>query len=81
MGIILVEVCDASLINHIDIEAEIESEYPEVAVIKNDCQSFCGICKVKPYAIVNNKRVFANTPEQCLKKIKERIEEELVFYA
>lgn len=81
MGIILVEICDASLINEIDIEAALEAEYPEVAVIKNDCQSYCGICRVRPYALVNNRRVFAKTPEACLEKIKNVIDEELAFYA
>jgi len=58
----------------------IESEYPEVAVIQNECLSFCGMCGKRPYAFVNGKRVFAKTPEQCLKLIKERIEVELEFY-
>ncbi len=81
MGIVIVEVCEASLINAIDLEEEIESVYPEVAVIKSECLSYCGLCRLKPYAMVNNKRVFAATAEECLVKIKEKIEEELAFYA
>ncbi|GGH73486.1 uncharacterized protein YuzB (UPF0349 family) [Pullulanibacillus pueri] len=81
MGIVIVEVCDASLINTLNIEEVLEAEYPEVAVIKSDCLSFCGICKLKPYAMVNNKRVFAKTPEECLNKIKAKIDEELAFYS
>lgn len=81
VGIILVEICDASLINNINVEAALENEYPEVAVIKNDCQSYCGICRVRPYALVNNRRVFGKTPEACLQKIKQAIDEELAFYA
>ena len=81
MGIVVVEVCDASLINAINIEEELESEYPEVAVIKSDCLSYCGICRLRPYAMVNNKRVFGQTPEEALEKIKAKIEEELAFYS
>lgn len=81
MGIVIVELCEASLINRLDIEEEIESTYPEVSVIKSDCLSFCGICRLKPYAMVNNQRIFAKTPEECLSKIKEKIEEELAFYS
>ncbi|WEG14959.1 DUF1450 domain-containing protein [Pullulanibacillus sp. KACC 23026] len=80
MGIVVVEICEASLINNLNIEEEIESIYPEVSVITSDCLSFCGICRLKPYAMVNNKRIFANSAEECLIKIKQKIEEELAFF-
>ena len=51
-----------------------------MAVIKNDCLSFCGMCARRPYAIVNGKRIFAKTPEECLGLIREQIEKELAFY-
>ncbi|TXL66857.1 DUF1450 domain-containing protein [Cerasibacillus terrae] len=79
-GIVIVEVCDANAITSLDIESILEEEFPEVAVLVNDCLSFCGLCRVKPYAIVNNKRVFADTPEQCLDKIRKQIKEELAKY-
>ncbi|CDQ21436.1 Uncharacterized protein YuzB, UPF0349 family [Halobacillus karajensis] len=81
MGIVVVEVCDSNLINELDIESIIESEYPEVAVLMNDCLSFCGMCALRPYAIVNNHRVFGKTPEEALDKIRVKIEEELAIYA
>lgn len=81
MGIVIVEICETSLINDLDIEAIIEKEYPEVAVIKSECLSYCGICRLRPYAMVNNQRVIAKTPEDCLDKIRKKIEEELAFYA
>lgn len=81
MGIVVVEVCDGNLINELDIEGIIESEYPEVAVLMNECLSFCGMCAIRPYALVNNTRVFAKTPEQALEKIRTKIEEELAIYA
>jgi uncharacterized protein YuzB (UPF0349 family) len=81
MGIVVVEVCDGNLINELDIEGIIESEYPEVAVLMNECLSFCGMCAVRPYALVNNTRVFAKTPEEALEKIRAKIEEELAIYA
>ncbi|WP_163969420.1 DUF1450 domain-containing protein [Oceanobacillus halotolerans] len=80
MGIVIVEVCDGNAITTLDIETIIEKEFPEVAVLMNDCLSFCGLCRVKPYAIVNNKRVFGHTPEECLAKIREAIKEELAVY-
>ncbi len=80
MGIVVVEVCDGNAITTIDIEDIIEKEFPEVAVLMNECLSFCGLCRVKPYALVNNKRVFGNTPEECLDKIRSAIKEELAVY-
>ncbi|MFU0789475.1 DUF1450 domain-containing protein [Virgibacillus proomii] len=80
MGIVVVEVCDGNAITSIDIEEILEREFPEVAVLINDCLSFCGLCRVKPFAIVNNKRIFGNTPEECLDKIRAAIKEELAKY-
>ncbi|WP_339226429.1 DUF1450 domain-containing protein [Oceanobacillus sp. FSL K6-2867] len=80
MGIVVVEVCDGNAITTLNIEEIIESEFPEVAVLMNDCLSFCGLCRVRPYALVNNKRVFGKTPEECLEKIREEIKKELAIY-
>jgi len=81
LGIVVVEICDGSLINAIDLEAILEAEYPEVAVIENSCLSFCGMCAKRPYAIVNGKRIFAKTAVECLTLIKQHIEAELALYA
>ncbi|WP_062050084.1 DUF1450 domain-containing protein [Bacillus sp. JCM 19034] len=81
MGIIVVEICDGSLINEIDVESILEAEFPEVSVIENSCLSFCGMCAKRPYAIVNGKRIFAKTTEECLDKIRNHIESELVIYS
>ncbi len=81
MGIVVVEICDGNTIKTIDIEEILETEFPEVAVIMSECLNFCGLCAVRPYAFVNNKRVFGKTPEECLDKIRIAIKEELqAFY-
>ncbi|MUK88736.1 DUF1450 domain-containing protein [Ornithinibacillus sp. L9] len=80
MGIVVVEVCDGNAITTLNIEEILEEEFPEVAVLTSDCLSFCGLCRVKPYALVNNKRVFGSTPEECLDKIRAAIKEELAIY-
>jgi len=77
---IIVEVCDANLFTTIDIEEVIEEEFPEVAVIINQCLSFCGLCRAVPFAIVNNKRIFGKTPEECLDKVRATIKEELSMF-
>lgn len=80
MGIVIVEVCNGNAMMSLDVETILEEEFPEVAVLIHDCLSFCGLCRVRPYAIVNNKRVFADTPEQCLEKIRQEIKKELAKY-
>lgn len=80
MGIIVVEICDGNTIKTINIEEILETEFPEVAVIMNECLNFCGLCAVRPYALVNNKRVFGKTPEECLDKIRVVIKEELAAF-
>lgn len=80
MKFIVVEICDANLFTTLDIEEILEAEFPEVAVIINQCLSFCGLCRAVPFAIVNNKRIFGKTPEECLDKVKIAIQEELSIY-
>ncbi|WP_409275179.1 DUF1450 domain-containing protein [Neobacillus sp. SCS-31] len=80
MGIVIVDICQSNRINVLDIETILESEYPEVSVLQNECLSFCGMCARSPFAIVNGKRVFAKTPEECLEKIRRQIEKELEFF-
>lgn len=74
------EICDGNTIKTIDIEEILETEFPEVAVIMNECLNFCGLCTFRPYALVNNKRVFGKTPEECLDKIRIAIKEELAAF-
>ncbi|WFT75089.1 DUF1450 domain-containing protein [Halobacillus naozhouensis] len=69
------------MINELDVETIIESEYPDVAVLMSECLSFCGLCALKPYALVNGARIFGKTPEEALDKIRKKIEEELALFA
>jgi len=81
MGIVVVDVCETNAIMTFDIEKILENKYPEVAVLINDCLTYCGLCRVRPFALVNGKRIFGQTPEECLENIQEAIEKELAFYA
>jgi len=80
MGIVIVDICSSSLIHAQHLEKILEEEYPEVAVLESSCLSFCGMCARLPYAIVNGKRVFAKTQEECIELIKQQIEEELALF-
>lgn len=81
MGIVIVDVCSANLLATIDIESIIEKEFPEVAVLMNNCLSRCGLCANSAYANVNGKIIHGKTPEQCLENIRAEIKKELAVYA
>lgn len=80
MGIVVVDVCQSNRLATIDIEEILEGEFPEVAVIINDCLSFCGLCSMSCFAQVNGKIVHGKTIEQCLDNIRVAIKKELAFY-
>ena len=79
MGIVVVEVCDSNLMSALELE-HLEELYPEVAVLRADCMSLCGLCRLRPYALVNGKRVIGKTTEECIENIKSAIEAELAVY-
>lgn len=79
LGIVIVEVCDSNLMSALELE-KLEEEYPEIAVMRQDCFSLCGLCKLRPYALVNGKRVSAKTTEECIQLVKQAIEDELAVY-
>lgn len=76
LGIVVVEICDRNSIALKPLE-ELETKYPEVAVMRTDCLNMCNLCRARPYAMVNGKRVYAKTPEECLQRIEATVMEEL----
>ncbi|RIX51675.1 DUF1450 domain-containing protein [Paenibacillus nanensis] len=76
LGIVVVEVCDRNAIALEDLE-RLETTYLEVAVMRTNCLNMCNLCRARPYALVNGKRVFAKTSEECLEEVEKLIQEEL----
>lgn len=80
IGIIIVEICESNLLSTIETEGLLENEYPEVSVITSSCLSFCGLCRLRPFAMVNGKRIKGKDADDALMNIRAAIEEELAFY-
>lgn len=80
IGIIIVEICESNLLSTIETEGLLENEYPEVSVITSSCLSFCGLCRLRPFAMVNGKRIKGKDVDDALTNIRAAIEEELAFY-
>ena len=78
-GLVLVEVCDS---NRLNTEATdlLETRFPEVAVLHSDCLSHCTLCRVRAFAFVNGRRVYAKAVDECLESIEQEIRMELKKY-
>ncbi|RLL45141.1 DUF1450 domain-containing protein [Oceanobacillus piezotolerans] len=76
MGIVIVEICDYNGLSIEELE-ELFKDQPEVAVMSYECMNYCGMCAMRPYAMVNGKRIFGKTTEECIEKIKIAVAEEL----
>src|SRR5699024_9584898 len=81
MGIVVVDVCQANLLATVDIEEILEREFPEVAVLLNNCLNFCGLCGRVPFAQVNGKIIHGKTIDDCVENIKSAIKKELAIYS
>ncbi|MDQ0189800.1 DUF1450 domain-containing protein [Alicyclobacillus cycloheptanicus] len=79
LGIVIVEVCTGNAFAALDLE-ELEAEFPEVAVLQDECLNHCGLCRVRPFALVNGQRIFAKDGTECLRLVKERVVHELSLY-
>ncbi|WP_085992565.1 DUF1450 domain-containing protein [Oceanobacillus senegalensis] len=75
MGIIIIEVCDYNLLSSEELEEVFNR--PEVAVMSYECMNYCGMCAMRPYAMVNGNRIFGKNREECIEKIKIAVEKEL----
>ncbi|WP_170243724.1 DUF1450 domain-containing protein [Halolactibacillus alkaliphilus] len=80
MGIIIVEICESNLLSTIETEGLLEEEYPEVSVITSSCLSYCGLCRLRPFAMVNGRRIKGKDVTDALNNIRQAIDEALDFY-
>ncbi|WP_289136744.1 DUF1450 domain-containing protein [uncultured Brevibacillus sp.] len=76
LGLVVVEVCERNILAAQSID-ELEQEYPEVAVLRTQCLYMCHMCRAVPYAMVNQKRVYAKGIDPCVGLLRKVIEEEI----
>lgn len=79
LGLVVVEVCERNILAAQSID-ELEQEYPEVAVLRTQCLLMCHICRAVPYAMVNQKRVYAKGIDPCIGLLRKAIEEEITAF-
>lgn len=75
----LVEVCDRNGIMLQPLD-EIERKFPEASVLATNCLDDCNLCRVRPFALVNGKRLFAESGEACMALIEDAIRRELEHF-
>lgn len=79
LGLVIVEVCSRNAVNTPALE-QFEAEYPEIAVMYEECLNNCELCALRPFAYVNGKTATAPTAEGCIERIKKLADRELRIY-
>ncbi|MDD3187198.1 MAG: DUF1450 domain-containing protein [Bacilli bacterium] len=67
------KVCDKNKVKDINEIVNRLKEMDETAEIVIGCQNICGICRTKPFVIVNGMPVIANDEEELISKVKATI--------
>lgn len=75
----LVEVCDRNGIMLQPLD-DLERHIPEAAVLKTNCLDDCNLCRARPFALVNGKRIFAESGEACMRLVEQAVREELAAF-
>lgn len=47
-----------------------------IKVIEHECLNYCGDCYLQPFAMVNGKKITADTADELVEKIAENKEKE-----
>jgi uncharacterized protein YuzB (UPF0349 family) len=74
----LVEFCSSNISSYTKTVMEALENDPEldVDVMEYGCLGHCGECYMQPFALVNGDFVNADTQDELLAKIKEKLKEE-----
>ncbi len=70
----IVEVCESNSINTEALE-QFEKDHPETPVMRMECLNHCGLCRARPYVLVNGKIVASRTVSRCLERAAKEIAE------
>ncbi|MED4584195.1 DUF1450 domain-containing protein [Brevibacillus choshinensis] len=74
----LVEFCASNVSSYTQSVVDALENDPEldVDVLEYGCLGYCGECYMQPFALVNGNLVQAETSEELLTKIKNKLREE-----
>ncbi|KQL46097.1 UDP-N-acetylmuramoylalanine--D-glutamate ligase [Brevibacillus choshinensis] len=74
----LVEFCASNVSSYTQSVVDALENDPEldVDVLEYGCLGYCGECYMQPFALVNGNLVQAETAEELLTKIKNKLREE-----
>ena len=74
---LLVEFCTRNYFLGTEKIKEQLEEDAEFDVLESDCTGHCERCMLTPFGLVEGEYVEADTPENLLKRIKEKAEEKI----
>lgn len=66
------KICDKNKLSSVDGFVKKLKEIDSSAEVIVGCQNICGICRTKPFTIVNGMPIIANTEDELISKIKEK---------
>ncbi|NGQ96967.1 DUF1450 domain-containing protein [Brevibacillus sp. SYP-B805] len=74
----LVEFCSSNVSSYTKPVMEALENAPDldVDVMEYGCLGHCGECYMKPFALVNGDYVEADSPEELLARIKQKVQED-----
>ncbi|GEN47014.1 uncharacterized protein YuzB (UPF0349 family) [Alkalibacillus filiformis] len=72
----LVEFCVNNLVSGSQEAYEKLRQDPDLDVVEYGCTSNCGICAMSLFAIVEGRRILADTPDELVDRIYEYLDEE-----
>ncbi|KEO83209.1 DUF1450 domain-containing protein [Tumebacillus flagellatus] len=73
---VTLDFCNGNLMSFTqELFLSLREEHPEWNISKYGCLTNCGECAVRPFAILNDDIVAAETPEELRTKLLERIEQ------
>lgn len=71
----IIEFCTSNLASGTEEIMHILEANPTLDVVEYGCLGNCGECFLHPYAYVDGNIIAADTPDQLLEKIKQKLKE------
>lgn len=67
------KICDKNKLSSVEGFVTKLKEIDANAEVIIGCQNICGICRTKPFTIVNGMPIIADTEDDLILKIKEKV--------
>lgn len=56
-----------------EVAKALQEKYKNIEVLVEGCLGYCGDCAIGPYALVDDEMIQADTADELLKKIEDKM--------